>query len=135
MVQVFDGGVVEADVVRGPADAELVALGGELADEVGEVPVVRVATGGPAQDGDGLAGGAIPVAVEGLGSRVEGHESGVVDRSGGGGIQLGVQRPSELVGGQEVEAVVADERGGAGDGVEGPLDVGPDPQVGWATPR
>jgi hypothetical protein len=32
MVELLDAGVVEADVVRGPAGAELVALGGELAD-------------------------------------------------------------------------------------------------------
>jgi len=38
-------GLVGADVVRGPADAERVALGGELADEVCEVVVVRIAAG------------------------------------------------------------------------------------------
>ena len=34
MVEVLDAGVVEADVVRGPAGAERLALGCELADEV-----------------------------------------------------------------------------------------------------
>jgi hypothetical protein len=34
MVEVLDAGVVEADVVRGPAGPELVALGCEFADEV-----------------------------------------------------------------------------------------------------
>jgi len=34
VVEVIDAGVVEADVVGGPAGAELGALGGELADEV-----------------------------------------------------------------------------------------------------
>jgi len=34
MVELLDAGVVEADVVRGPARAERLALGRELADEV-----------------------------------------------------------------------------------------------------
>jgi hypothetical protein len=34
MVEMFDAGVVEADVVRGPAGAERFAVGGEFADEV-----------------------------------------------------------------------------------------------------
>jgi hypothetical protein len=34
MVEVLDARVVEADVVRGPAGAERLTLGGELADEV-----------------------------------------------------------------------------------------------------
>jgi hypothetical protein len=33
-VELLDGGVVEADVVLGPAGAELLALGCELTDEV-----------------------------------------------------------------------------------------------------
>jgi len=44
-VEVLDAGVVEADVVGSPAGAELGALGGELADKVGEVAVVGVAAG------------------------------------------------------------------------------------------
>jgi hypothetical protein len=43
VVEPLDAGVVVADVVRRPADAELVAAGGELADEVGEVAVVGIA--------------------------------------------------------------------------------------------
>jgi hypothetical protein len=39
---------------------------------------------------------------------------------------------SELVGGQEVEAVVAEVGGGAGDRVEGPLDLGSDALLGVA---
>ncbi len=34
MVEVLGAGVVEADVVGGPAGAEFVALGGEFADDV-----------------------------------------------------------------------------------------------------
>ena len=42
----------------------------------------------------------------------------------GPGVQLGEQRTPELVGGQDVETLVAHERGGAGDRVECPLDLG-----------
>jgi hypothetical protein len=42
------------------------------------------------------------------------------------GVQLGEQRAAELVGGQDVETLVADERGGAGDRVQGPLNLEPD---------
>ena len=91
---------------------------------------MRVAAGGRAQDRDGLAGDAVPVAVERLGSRVEEDEPGDVDRPRGRVVQLGEQRAAELVGGQDVEALVLDERGGAGDRVEGPLDLGPDALLG-----
>ncbi len=46
VVQVLEGGVVEADVVRGPADAEVLRASGKLADEVGEVAVEGVVSGG-----------------------------------------------------------------------------------------
>jgi hypothetical protein len=72
-----------------------------------------------------IAGDALPVAEHRLGSRIEEHEPGRVDRPRGAGVQLGEQRTSELVGGQEVEALVAHERGGAGDRVERPLNLGP----------
>ena len=44
-------GVVQPDVVRGPAGAEGVAAGGQLADEIGQRPVVGVAAGLGAEDG------------------------------------------------------------------------------------
>jgi hypothetical protein len=97
--------------------------------------VVRVAARGPAQDRDALAGDALPVVVERLGSRVEEHEPSAVDRSRGCGVQLGEQRSPELVGGQEVETLVADERGGAGNRGEDPLDLGPDALLGLAPTR
>ena len=77
-------------------------------------------------------GDAVPVAEGRLGSRIEEDEPGGVDRPRGRGVQLGEQRASELVGGQDVEALVAHERGGAGDRVEGPLDLGPDALLGLA---
>jgi len=45
MVEELDAGGVDPDVARGPASAELLAAGGELSDQVGEVSVVRVAAG------------------------------------------------------------------------------------------
>jgi hypothetical protein len=93
---------------------------------------VRVAARRPAQDRDALAGGAVPVAVERLGSRIEEHEPGVVHRPRGRGVQLREQRARELVGGQDVETLVSDERGGAGDRVERPLDLRPDALLGAA---
>ena len=53
----------------------------------------------------------------------------------GRGVELGEQREPEFVGGQDVEALVAHERGGAGDRVEGPLDLGPDRLLGLAPAR
>lgn len=41
---------------------------------------MRVAPGGPAQDGDGLGGGAVPVGVERFGARVEEDIAGVIGR-------------------------------------------------------
>ncbi len=40
-----------------------------------------------------------------------------------------------MVGGKDVDALVAHERGGAGDRVEGPLDLGPDGLLGSAPTR
>ena len=64
VVEEFDAGGVDADVVGGPAGAELFAAGGELADQVGQVAVVGVAAGFGAQDGDGVVGDFVPVAEE-----------------------------------------------------------------------
>ena len=64
VVEPLGAGAVELDVVGGPADAELVAAGGELADEVGQAAVVGVAAGFGAQDGDGVVGDGVPVDEE-----------------------------------------------------------------------
>src|SRR5436309_2503707 len=53
-------------------------------------------------------------------------EPGVVHRPRGHGVQLGKQRTAKLVGGQDVQTLVAHERGRAGDRVERPLHLGPD---------
>src|SRR5207253_6213511 len=73
--------------------------------------------------------------VERLGSRIEEDEPGVVDRPRGRSVQLGKQRTPELVGGQNVETLVADEGGRAGDRVECPVDLGPDALLGLAATR
>src|SRR4051795_1900925 len=88
-----------------------------------------------AQDRGGLAGGAVPVGVERFGARIEEDEPGMVGRPSGLGVQLGEQRAPEVVGSQDVETVVADDRGGPGDRVEGPLDLWPDALFGLAATR
>ena len=108
VVEALGAGLVGADVVRGPAGAERLAAGGELADEVGEVAVVRVAAGFGAQDRDGVVGGAVPVDEEAFGARVEEDEAGVVGRPGRVRASSSeIQRAAELVGGEDVEAAVA----------------------------
>ena len=77
----------------------------------------------------------VPVAECRLGPGIEEYEPDGVDRPYGPVVDLGVQRESELVGGKDVEALVAHERGGAGDRIEGPLDLGPDGLLGSAPTR
>jgi hypothetical protein len=54
-MEALDPACVDADVVLGPVLAELVAAGRQLADEVGEVAVIRVVAGGRAQQPDHVA--------------------------------------------------------------------------------
>jgi hypothetical protein len=56
--------LVQAHVVRGPEVAELLAAGGELADQVAQVAVVGVAACFGAQQRDGGSGDLVPVGVE-----------------------------------------------------------------------
>ena len=74
VVELLDGCGVEAHVVRGPVGAKGLALRGKLADEVGQVSVVGIPAGRRAQDRGGLAGGAVPVGIEGFGARIEEDE-------------------------------------------------------------
>ena len=83
MLDLLRARVVEAHVVRGPADAELVAACGELANEVGEALVVRVATGSGAQNGDRVVGDGVPVDEELRCLGAEEQEPGGVDRTRG----------------------------------------------------
>jgi hypothetical protein len=52
VVEVFGTGAVGADVVGAPAAAELIAAGGQLADQVVEAFIVWVLPGGGAEVGD-----------------------------------------------------------------------------------
>jgi hypothetical protein len=61
VVEVFGASRVGADVVGAPAAPELIAAGGQLADQVVEAFVVRVLAGSGAQVGDGDVGGEVPV--------------------------------------------------------------------------
>jgi hypothetical protein len=83
MVEELDAAGVDSDVVRGPALSELFAAGGQLPDQVREVPVVGVAAGFGAQQGDGVVGGLVVVAEELGRVRVEEDEPGGVGRSSG----------------------------------------------------
>lgn len=87
VVEAFRASAVVADVVGAPAGAEFVAAGGELADEVVQVLVMRVAAGFGPQDGDGDVGGLVPVGVEAAGRGVKEVKVARVGRFGcrGGG--------------------------------------------------
>ena len=123
VVEPFGAGAVVADVVAAPAGAEVVAAGGELADEVVEQPVVRVAAGFGAQDGDADVRGRVPVGVEALTGGVEEREPGDVRRPARVGVHVAVEGAGESVGGEDVHAAVAHERRSGGDGVERPLQA------------
>ena len=66
---------------------------------------------------------------------VEEDEPRAVGRHAAAGEHLRVQRAAERVGGEDVEAVVADERRDAGHGVEDVLDARPDALLRPAPPR
>ena len=107
VVEAFDPGAVELDVADGPPHAELVAAGGELADEVGQASVVGVTSGFGAKDGDRVVGDGVPVDEELRGAGVEEQEPGRVGWLHGVVEHVGVEGVAERVGGEDVEAAVA----------------------------
>src|SRR5690242_6927409 len=109
---------VKPDVVVGPHGAELLAAGAQLADQGGEGGVERVAACLGAQQLDGGPGGLGEVGVEIAGGGVEEPEAGQVDVPAGDGEGRRVQGAAEGVGGEDVEAAVADEGGDVGHAVE-----------------
>src|SRR5204862_1572880 len=117
VVEAFRAVVVEADVVRGPTGAELVAAGGELPNEVGQVAVGGVASCFSPQDGDGGVGDVVPVDEDVASGRVDEREPGQVRRSGRVDEGRGEQGAAERVGGDDVEASVAHDGWCAGHGV------------------
>jgi hypothetical protein len=71
----------ESDIVGGPPHAEVVASRGELADEVREPAVVRVAPRLRPEGRDDIVRGAIPVDEELGRLRIEKHEACVIGRT------------------------------------------------------
>jgi len=134
-MEAFGAGLVGADVVCRPADAEVLAPGGERADEVGEVAVARIAAGLGAQHRDGVVGDAVPVEEEALGARVEEDEPGVVGRPAGREVHLRVDGVAEPVGREDVQPGVLHEGRRAGHRVEDALHAGPDALLGRAAAR
>ena len=90
--EVADEGVMERlaaaavlqDVLGGPANTELLAPGGKLADEVGEVAVVGIPAGFGPEAADGGVGDAVPVPVERRATGRRGTRTGPGWRAGRG---------------------------------------------------
>jgi len=118
VVERLDAAAVVPHVVRCPPHAELRAPGRQLTDQIGQCAVVRVTAGLSAQAADGGVGDAVPVAIELGGAPVEEDEPGEVHRPGRVEERRGVQGVAELVGGQDVQPAVAQERGDRGHRVE-----------------
>jgi hypothetical protein len=75
MVDEFDAGAVDLDVMRGPSPPEVVAAGGEFPDEVGEAPVEGEAAGLGPEQGDRVVGGFVPIPEEAGRVRVDEPET------------------------------------------------------------
>jgi len=133
-VQGADDGVVESlvagpvkpDVVGGPPNAEVLATGGKLADQLDELLVAGVAACLGAEHGGDVVGGAFPVGEEVVSSRIEVDEAGVVDWPAGVGEERGLQGAGHAVGGEHVVPGVADPGGRVGNGVQDLLDAAGD---------
>src|SRR2546425_320306 len=119
----LDASAVELDVVGGPADTELLAARGQLADQVGEPPVVGVASGLGAKEGHDVVGDPLPLDVELGRAGVQEDEAGGVGRAARVAEDLGEERGPELVGVQDVQAPVLHQRRSPGHRVEDPLNA------------
>jgi hypothetical protein len=111
VVERLGAAAVVVHVVGGPAHPELLAAHRQLPDQLGQGPVGRVAARLGAQAAHGGVGDAVPVAVELGRLGVEEDEPGQVDRSDRVTERRRVQGVAELVGGQDVQTSVAQERG------------------------
>lgn len=60
-MEALDAAAVELHVVGAPADAELFAARRQFTGQVGQPPVVGVAAGLDAKDGDDVVGDGVPV--------------------------------------------------------------------------
>ena len=135
VAQPLPAAAVELDVVGGPAPAEQLGLGGQLADQLDEGLVVRVAAGLEAEHRGGVVGDPLVVDEEILGRlRVQVDEP----RGVGGPPRVrqhgGVQRPGQLVHRQDVVPAVAHPRRRVGHRVQHLLDRRADGGRGGALP-
>src|SRR4029450_8553339 len=89
--------------------------GGALADRVVGALCVGALPCRSTQVGHGHVGGQVPVGVEPVGGAVEEGEPGEVRDAVGGVVEVGVKRPAQVVGGQQVRPVVADNHRRGGD--------------------
>src|SRR5215218_648486 len=64
VVDELDAGGVDPDVMGGPAATEFVAAAGQLPNQIGKSPVIRMAAGLGVQQGDSVVGDLVPVAEE-----------------------------------------------------------------------
>ena len=60
VVEELDAGGVDPYVVGGPPDPELVAAGGQIPDQVGQLSVVGIASDLGSQQGNGVVGDLVP---------------------------------------------------------------------------
>src|SRR5207247_11390287 len=78
MVELLAAGAMELHVVPRPSHAEVLAPRGQLADEVGQGAVVRVAPCLGAQDRHGVPSGFLPIDPYGPRTRIEEREASEV---------------------------------------------------------
>ena len=127
MVVDLRAGAVQPHIVIGPAVAECVTAGGQLADQIGQVAVIGVAAGFGAQHGHGGVGRLVPVRVQRPGLGVEEAEPGQVRRPRRVVVDRRIQRRAERAGGQQIEASVHDDRRHVGHAVQDALHTGSNP--------
>ena len=108
--QALGARAVKAHVVRRPAHAELLAARRQLADQVLEAAVIRVAPGLRAQRRHQLGRQSLPVGVELARRRVQEREPPAVGRLLAAVEHRRVERAAQRVGGQVVAVDGADDR-------------------------
>ena len=114
---------MEANVVSSPANTEILAARRQLADEIGEGPVVGVAAGLGAQERHDIVGDGLPVREEVRGPRIEEDETSGVGRSARVREQFGEEGASELICIQDVQPPVLHEGRNPGHRIEDPLHI------------
>ncbi len=127
MMEPFRAAAVDEDVVARPAHPEFLAPRRQLADEVGQHPVIRVAARLAAELRHDVVRGPLPIGVEGPGARVQEREACGIGGLHGVAELLGVERRGQRVGVEDVETPVPDERRNVGHRVDDPLDARSDP--------